>query len=73
MALKNDFREVDKAMFQGVERPCELILCIVPCGLIFCLLNVLRNDFSEADETMFQGVEKPRELIFPILGIKQLD
>jgi hypothetical protein len=24
--LKNDFREFDEAMFQGVERPFELIL-----------------------------------------------
>jgi hypothetical protein len=24
--LKNDFGEVDEAMFQGVERPCELII-----------------------------------------------
>jgi hypothetical protein len=27
--LKNDFVEVDEAMFQGVKRPCELIFCIL--------------------------------------------
>jgi hypothetical protein len=27
--LKNDFGEVDEAMFQGVERPYELIFCIL--------------------------------------------
>jgi hypothetical protein len=29
--LKNEFGEVDvdEAMFQGVERPCELIFCIL--------------------------------------------
>jgi hypothetical protein len=27
--LKCDFSEVDEAMFQGVEKPGELILCIL--------------------------------------------
>jgi hypothetical protein len=27
--LKADFGEVDDALFQGVERPCELIFCIL--------------------------------------------
>jgi hypothetical protein len=27
--LKNDFVEVDEAVFEGVERPYELILCIM--------------------------------------------
>jgi hypothetical protein len=27
--LKNDFGEVDEAMFEGVERPFELIFCIL--------------------------------------------
>jgi hypothetical protein len=27
--LKNDFGEVDEAMFQGVERPCVLIFCVL--------------------------------------------
>jgi hypothetical protein len=26
---KTDFIEVDEAIFQGFERPCELILCIL--------------------------------------------
>jgi hypothetical protein len=26
---KNDFGEVDDAIFQGVENPCELIFCIL--------------------------------------------
>jgi hypothetical protein len=27
--LKNDFGEVEEALFRGVERPYELILCIL--------------------------------------------
>jgi hypothetical protein len=27
--LKNDFGEVDEAMFQGIERACEFIFCIL--------------------------------------------
>jgi asparagine synthetase A len=27
--LKNDFFEVAEAMFQGVERTCEIIFCIL--------------------------------------------
>jgi hypothetical protein len=27
--LKNDFGEVDEAKFQGVERPYDLIFCIL--------------------------------------------
>jgi hypothetical protein len=27
--LKNDYVEVDGAMYEGVERPCELISCIL--------------------------------------------
>jgi hypothetical protein len=27
--LKNDFGDIDKAMFQGVEIPYELIFCIL--------------------------------------------
>jgi hypothetical protein len=27
--LKNDFGEADEAMFQGVEKPCEQILCFL--------------------------------------------
>jgi hypothetical protein len=27
--LKNDFGEVDEEMIQGVERPCEIILCVL--------------------------------------------
>jgi hypothetical protein len=27
--LKKNFVEVDEAMFQGVERPCEFILCFL--------------------------------------------
>jgi hypothetical protein len=36
--LKNDFREVDEAMFQGVERPCKLI---------FCILVINKSDLDE--------------------------
>jgi hypothetical protein len=70
--LKNDFGEVDEAIFQGVERPWEFISCILgfkkPLGpsylravlsrhMAFCLLDVLKNDFGEFDEEVFQGVE----------------
>jgi hypothetical protein len=36
--IKNDFGEVDEALFQSVEGPCELI---------FCILRVERNDLDE--------------------------
>jgi hypothetical protein len=38
--LKNDFREVDEAMIQGVERPRELILCF---------LGIEKSDLDEFD------------------------
>jgi hypothetical protein len=34
--LKNDFGEVDKAMTEGVERPSEII---------FCILGIEKSDF----------------------------
>jgi hypothetical protein len=36
--LKNDFGEVDEAMFQGVERSYELV---------FCILSIEKSDLSE--------------------------
>jgi hypothetical protein len=36
--LKNDLGEVYEAMFQGFERPCELI---------FCILVIKINDIDE--------------------------
>jgi hypothetical protein len=36
--LKNDFGEVDEAMFQGVDRQCEPI---------FCILDIEKSDFYE--------------------------
>jgi hypothetical protein len=36
--LKNDFGEVDEGMFQGVERPCEII---------FCILVIEKSDLDE--------------------------
>jgi hypothetical protein len=36
--LKNKFGEVDEAMFQGMERPCELI---------FCILGIKKSDLDE--------------------------
>jgi hypothetical protein len=35
--LKNDFGEVDEAMIQGVERPYELIFCIL--SIVKSVLN----------------------------------
>jgi hypothetical protein len=42
--LKNDFREVDVSMFKVVERPCELI---------FCILRVIKGILDEVLEVMF--------------------
>jgi hypothetical protein len=36
--LKNDFGEVDEAMFHGVESPNELI---------FCILSIEKSDLDE--------------------------
>jgi hypothetical protein len=43
--LKCDFVEVDEEMFQGVERPCEIICCI---------LGIQKSDLDEVVEVMFQ-------------------
>jgi hypothetical protein len=40
---------VDAAMFHVVEKPCELI---------FCLLDDAKCDFGEVDKAMFQVVVK---------------
>jgi hypothetical protein len=42
--LKNDFAEVDEAMFQSAERKCELI---------FCILGFEKIDFDEVALVMF--------------------
>jgi hypothetical protein len=42
--LKFDFDEVDEAMFQGVERSCELI---------FCIVGIQKSDLDEVAELMF--------------------
>jgi hypothetical protein len=60
-SLKNVFGDVNKPMYQGIERPCEIIFCILGIEksdldvvpyLIFLvgLWNVLKNDFREVDE-----------------------
>jgi hypothetical protein len=36
--LKNDFVEVDETMFQGVERPCDIV---------FCILGIKNTDLDE--------------------------
>jgi hypothetical protein len=36
--IKNDFGEVNEAMFQGVERPCKII---------FCFLGIKKSDLDE--------------------------
>jgi hypothetical protein len=36
--LKNDFGEIDEAMFQGVEGPYEII---------FCILSIEESDLDE--------------------------
>jgi hypothetical protein len=38
--LKNEFGEVDEAIFQDVERPCELF---------FCIHGVEKNELDEVD------------------------
>jgi hypothetical protein len=30
--LKNNFVEVDEALFQGIENPCDLIFCVMGIG-----------------------------------------
>jgi hypothetical protein len=40
---KNEFGEVDKAVFQGVEGPCELVLFIL--GIEISELHGLLSDF----------------------------
>jgi hypothetical protein len=42
--LKGDFGDVDEEMFQGVERPCELI---------FYLLGIQKTDLDEVAELKF--------------------
>jgi hypothetical protein len=42
--LKNDFCNVDKAIFQSVEMPYELI---------FCILGFEKSEFDEFPEVMF--------------------
>jgi hypothetical protein len=42
--LECDFDEVEEAMLQGVERPCELI---------FCILCIQRKDMDVVAEVMF--------------------
>jgi hypothetical protein len=37
--LKYNFGEDDEAMFQGVERPCELI---------FCILGIKKSDLDNS-------------------------
>jgi hypothetical protein len=34
--LKNEFGEVDEVMFQGVERLCKLIFCILDIVKLTC-------------------------------------
>jgi hypothetical protein len=51
---KSDFGGFDETMFQGVERPCELI---------FCILGIQKSDMHEVAEVMFQVGECPLELI----------
>jgi hypothetical protein len=47
---KYDLRVVDKAMFQGVNRPSEHI---------FCLLGIQKCDLDVVEEAMIQVVEWP--------------
>jgi hypothetical protein len=39
--LKKDYDEVDEAMIQGVDEPCELIFCIP--GIKKCDFNEVAN------------------------------
>jgi hypothetical protein len=42
--LKNDIGEADKAIFEDVERSCELF---------FCILDIQKSDMYEVAEVMF--------------------
>jgi hypothetical protein len=48
--LKNDFGEVDEAMYGGVERPYKLI---------FCILGIEESDLGEVVYVMFLVGEWP--------------
>jgi hypothetical protein len=61
---KCDLSDDEKAMFQGVGCPCELIIC---------LLAVPKSDLSEDEKAMFQGVDWSFELIFCFLAGPQCD
>jgi hypothetical protein len=78
--LENDFGEFDEAKYQGVEKPYELIFCILniekgefDAELIICLLIVLKCDYGDVDEAMFHDVEWPFERFSYILGIQKSD
>jgi hypothetical protein len=48
--LKGDFCNVGEAIFEGVERPCELI---------FCILGIQKRDLEELEKLMIQVGEWP--------------
>jgi hypothetical protein len=52
---KYDLREVEKAMFLGVESQCEII---------FCLLGIQKCDLDEVEEAMLKWSNGP-EKSFP--------
>jgi hypothetical protein len=58
--LKFDFRDDDKTMFKGVERPCDLI---------FYLQDIQKSDLDEDAEVILQVSEWPWELIIYLLDV----
>jgi hypothetical protein len=48
--LKNDFGEVNEPTFRGVERPCEII---------FCILGIKKSELNDDENLMFQVGEWP--------------
>jgi hypothetical protein len=58
------FVEVDESMFKGVERPYEII---------FCILGNQRNDLDEFGNVTFQVGEWPCGLIICLLDVLKCD
>jgi hypothetical protein len=61
---KRDLDEVERAMFQRIAGPCELI---------FCLLAGSKCDLGEVENGIFQRATGPCELIFCLLALPKCD
>jgi hypothetical protein len=64
-ATKYVLVEIDKAKFQGVDRPCETIVYLM--GIQKATWTMY--DMFEVEKAMCHGVDRPCELNFYLLGI----